>query len=144
MQENKVHAHANGEVRDAATDMLLAIYRDVGRDSLMGYLSTLRQQQQREIEDEFSKIDAEGGGRPAKGKGAKQDAAFAGAEDEAQMDESYSSLGCNFCGWAGPTSSEQELDLHYWKDCPMLMQCAYCKQVVEIAGNDEHLLNECE
>ena len=50
---------------------------------------------------------------------------------------------CQFCGSFGP-ASEGELDLHYWQDCPLLMSCSNCQQVVEIATLQEHLLDECE
>jgi centrosomal protein CEP104 len=40
--------------------------------------------------------------------------------------------------------TEEGLDLHYWKHCPMLKRCTNCKQVVEIATYTDHLLNECE
>ncbi|VDP86896.1 unnamed protein product [Echinostoma caproni] len=51
---------------------------------------------------------------------------------------------CIFCGERNELFTEEGLDLHYWKDCPMLHRCANCKQVVEIAGMVEHLLHECE
>ena len=35
-------------------------------------------------------------------------------------------------------------DLHYWKDCPMLLECQYCQQVIEISGLRAHYLDECE
>ena len=34
--------------------------------------------------------------------------------------------------------------MHYWQDCPLLMSCSRCQQVVEIATLQEHLLDECE
>ena len=51
---------------------------------------------------------------------------------------------CIFCGERDDDFSEEGLDLHYWKHCPMLKRCEHCKQVVEIAGYSEHLLTECE
>lgn len=51
---------------------------------------------------------------------------------------------CQFCGAFGPSPSEEALDLHYWQDCPMLMPCGRCGQVIEIASSPEHLLTECE
>ncbi|CAL8106994.1 unnamed protein product [Calicophoron daubneyi] len=51
---------------------------------------------------------------------------------------------CIFCGEQNDKFTEEGLDLHYWKDCPMLHRCANCKQVVEIASVTEHLLKECE
>eukprot|EP01035_Chromulina_nebulosa_P021465 gene21465-27803_t len=51
---------------------------------------------------------------------------------------------CMFCGESDKTWNEDELDLHYWKRCPLLTPCPACAQVVEIAGLPEHLLDECE
>lgn len=51
---------------------------------------------------------------------------------------------CIFCGEKNPNFTEEGLDLHYWKNCPMLKRCSNCKQVVEIASYTDHLLTECE
>ncbi|XP_076023200.1 centrosomal protein of 104 kDa [Genypterus blacodes] len=51
---------------------------------------------------------------------------------------------CIFCGKKDESFTEDGLDLHYWKQCPMLRRCGECKQVVEIASLTEHLLGECE
>ncbi|XP_061625283.1 centrosomal protein of 104 kDa isoform X1 [Phyllopteryx taeniolatus] len=51
---------------------------------------------------------------------------------------------CIFCGKTDDSFTDDGLDLHYWKHCPMLRRCDECRQVVEIAGFTEHLLNECE
>ncbi|XP_048873244.1 centrosomal protein of 104 kDa isoform X2 [Brienomyrus brachyistius] len=51
---------------------------------------------------------------------------------------------CIFCGERSDSFTEEGLDLHYWKHCPMLCRCHHCRQVVEIAGLTEHLLAECE
>uniref|UniRef100_A0A668AZ19 Centrosomal protein of 104 kDa n=1 Tax=Myripristis murdjan TaxID=586833 RepID=A0A668AZ19_9TELE len=55
----------------------------------------------------------------------------------------YFSL-CIFCGKKDESFTEDGLDLHYWKHCPMLRRCDECRQVVEIASLTEHLLGECE
>ncbi|XP_029011867.1 centrosomal protein of 104 kDa isoform X2 [Betta splendens] len=62
------------------------------------------------------------------------------------VQESLTSLDnlCIFCGQKDETFTEDGLDLHYWKHCPMLRRCDECRQVVEIAGLTEHLLGECE
>lgn len=39
---------------------------------------------------------------------------------------------------------EENLDLHYWMACPMLVSCKLCEQVVEIPTLNDHLTNECE
>ncbi|XP_017322902.1 centrosomal protein of 104 kDa isoform X1 [Ictalurus punctatus] len=51
---------------------------------------------------------------------------------------------CIFCGEKDKSFTEEGLDLHYWKHCPMLCRCPQCRQVVEIASLAEHLLSECE
>ncbi|KAL8583520.1 hypothetical protein ACOMHN_054836 [Nucella lapillus] len=61
---------------------------------------------------------------------------------------------CIFCSERNETFSEEGLDMHYWKNCPMLKRCANCKQVVEIATYTDHVveiatytdhvLTECE
>eukprot|EP00435_Cladocopium_sp_Y103_P055636 s742_g18.t1 len=39
---------------------------------------------------------------------------------------------------------KEAMDVHYWRECPMLTQCHYCKQVIEIATLGPHLRDECE
>jgi len=34
--------------------------------------------------------------------------------------------------------------MHYYKDCPMLTECRYCSQVIEIQSQNFHLLRECD
>ncbi|CAH2319760.1 centrosomal of 104 kDa isoform X1 [Pelobates cultripes] len=51
---------------------------------------------------------------------------------------------CIFCGERDDAFTEEGLDLHYWKHCPMLKRCEHCKQVVEIASLTDHLLTECD
>ncbi|EDV23945.1 uncharacterized protein TRIADDRAFT_57690 [Trichoplax adhaerens] len=51
---------------------------------------------------------------------------------------------CIFCGEVNENFSEQGLDIHYWKSCPMLMKCQHCTQVVEISNMNDHLTSECE
>ncbi|NXS83738.1 CE104 protein, partial [Erpornis zantholeuca] len=51
---------------------------------------------------------------------------------------------CIFCGERNKSFTEEGLDLHYWKHCPMLTRCEHCKQVLEIAGLTEHLLRDCD
>ena len=36
---------------------------------------------------------------------------------------------CIFCNDKNEQYTEEGLDLHYWKNCPMLKRCSFCKQV---------------
>ncbi|XP_059494105.1 centrosomal protein of 104 kDa isoform X4 [Stegostoma tigrinum] len=51
---------------------------------------------------------------------------------------------CIFCGERNEMFTDDGLDIHYWKHCPMLRRCEHCKQVVEIATLTEHRLTECD
>uniref|UniRef100_A0A8C3LEN9 Centrosomal protein of 104 kDa n=1 Tax=Chrysolophus pictus TaxID=9089 RepID=A0A8C3LEN9_CHRPC len=64
-------------------------------------------------------------------------------ESDFQKTKDQGSL-CIFCGERNESFTEEGLDLHYWKRCPMLTRCEHCKQVVEIASLTEHLLTECD
>lgn len=52
-------------------------------------------------------------------------------------------LKCQFCDYSDPQFTEELLDEHYLYDCPMLIVCALCDQVVEICRLNEHLTTEC-
>ncbi|XP_034248897.1 centrosomal protein of 104 kDa [Thrips palmi] len=52
---------------------------------------------------------------------------------------------CDFCGAVSETfSSDEGLNSHYWRACPLLTRCNECQQVVEIACLAVHLTEECE
>jgi len=52
---------------------------------------------------------------------------------------------CEFCTKSDPAWSDQaNMDLHYWDECPLLIECRFCEQIVEITGLTEHRLKECE
>ena len=51
---------------------------------------------------------------------------------------------CQFCGRYDPSFTEDTLDMHYWKECPVLTSCKLCGQVVEIMCLHEHMAMECE
>ena len=64
-----------------------------------------------------------------------------GEEEEEEEEEVQGT--CDFCGWGNGEATEDTLDLHYWQDCPFLMACTRCTQVIEISTLPEHLLTEC-
>lgn len=51
---------------------------------------------------------------------------------------------CDFCGIADVKFNQQKaLDLHYWNECPALIECRFCEEMVEITNLTEHRLKEC-
>ncbi|XP_075461038.1 centrosomal protein of 104 kDa [Ascaphus truei] len=65
------------------------------------------------------------------------------ADDHSSV-TNYLDMLCIFCGERDESFTEEGLDLHYWKHCPMLKRCEHCKQVVEIASLTDHLVSECD
>lgn len=53
-------------------------------------------------------------------------------------------LKCQFCGYSDPQFTQDLLDEHYLYDCPMLIICGLCDQVVEISMLNDHLTSECD
>ena len=52
---------------------------------------------------------------------------------------------CQFClRLDSAFEVEENLDLHFWKECPMLCTCEQCGQVVEVVSLNEHLISECD
>jgi centrosomal protein CEP104 len=168
-QNNNCFAHSNGEVRDAAKDLTVAVQKLTGTDSVEGYLKGLRPKQLEEYESAFgggsksntggtssvtttSAAAASSSSVPQPTRKNKSDTptspikskAVAAQEKGQDDEEGLDYTTCMFCGASDSTWDEDALDLHYWKDCPLLSPCEACAQVVEIAGMADHLLEECE
>jgi centrosomal protein CEP104 len=84
-----------------------------------------------------------GGGAGGKNKKQPQKSPIK-EEQQDENEEKQDFTACMFCGISDRKWNENDLDLHYWKDCPLLISCPSCAQIVEIAGLPEHLLDECE
>ena len=39
---------------------------------------------------------------------------------------------CHFCGRYDERFTPNNLDLHYWQECPMLVNCPGCGQVIKL------------
>ena len=64
-------------------------------------------------------------------------------ENELNMNNEDSEHTCQFCGLFDPSLNSDQIDLHQYRECPMLIPCFKCKQIVEISGLNQHFLNEC-
>ncbi|XP_050546423.1 centrosomal protein of 104 kDa isoform X2 [Daktulosphaira vitifoliae] len=55
-------------------------------------------------------------------------------------------LKCHRCTFCKEDSlfTEEELNIHFWKYCPLLMRCEHCSEVIEIMGLRHHLLKDCD
>jgi len=148
------YGNASSEVRENAVRLVAACYSHVGLARIEKYLANLRQTQREIFDAEFEKV--ENGGAvdmppPASGRGAapcrvveeapQKTSPRRGDYEEEDPDESMT---CQFCGHQDPTFTPETIDLHYWRECPMLMQCEHCQQVIEISSLRSHLCEECE
>ncbi|KAL1115042.1 hypothetical protein AAG570_007073 [Ranatra chinensis] len=51
---------------------------------------------------------------------------------------------CIFCLRTSDSFTEEGLNIHYWKYCPMLTRCIHCQEVVEVSGLASHLVADCD
>ncbi|KAM9476276.1 centrosomal protein of 104 kDa isoform 2-T3 [Clarias gariepinus] len=110
--------------------------------SLQEQLAVLREMSEREKEKKKSpERKTEKTHKPGVKKGTHS---ISADEKGGKSISNYLDNLCIFCGERDKSFTEEGLDLHYWKHCPMLYRCLQCRQVVEIASLTEHLLSECE
>ncbi|XP_066493843.1 centrosomal protein of 104 kDa [Tiliqua scincoides] len=112
--------------------------------ALQGQLAALKELQTeahaaKEKESDLPKSKVQG----ESSKKSPQPAPMEALDDHSSVANYLDNL-CIFCGERDESFTEEGLDLHYWKRCPMLARCDHCKQVVEIASLTEHLLTECD
>lgn len=142
--------NSNADVRESAVKLVAACYVRVGIKRIEPYLEKLRQVQREVFDAEFEKL-------------SKKDEEDASPEDdvlpapqvppprlgkaevkEKDAGEDVDDRTCQFCGRQDPTFTPETVDVHYWRECPMLIQCEFCQQVIEISTLLEHLLEECD
>ncbi|XP_064893925.1 centrosomal protein of 104 kDa isoform X7 [Columba livia] len=154
--------HRVCEVRDAALRIIFAMYR-MHRAAILEYLppddaSIRKSVLYKSLFDGFAKID----GKLSEAEIREKESDFqkpkhqgyqlneSPAPAAAEIPDGHPSVAnyldnlCIFCGERDESFTEEGLDLHYWKHCPMLTRCEHCKQVVEIASLTEHLLTDCD
>ena len=64
-------------------------------------------------------------------------------QNEYNMNNDDTEHTCQFCGLFNPNFTSEQIDLHQYKECPMLIPCFKCKQIVEISNLNHHFLEEC-
>ncbi|CAG9321572.1 unnamed protein product [Blepharisma stoltei] len=131
------------DVRNAAFNLLMSIYACIGQ-KLQPYLSDLRPAQLEMLEKGMQDID--GGNAPnimVSQPPPRQQPI--NAPKRKSTNPPAAMPFCQFCGKKDTIfANEDNLDIHYWKDCPMLVSCPYCSQVIEIFDLNSHLMKECD
>lgn len=157
--------HSSREVREAAKELIVAIQKQVGSPPLEPILSLLRKAQRDDYEASFtnhtpsnsSQVDYSpikpspkkvptSSNKIQEGSPAHINHSASKSQenhpDDAENEEDFTT--CLFCQEYNPEWNESARDLHFWQDCPFLISCPSCTQVVEIASLPEHLLDECK
>jgi centrosomal protein CEP104 len=151
-------SNPTAEVRENAVKLVAACHAHVGLERIEKYLANLRQAQREVFDAEFEKADEQprGGAAPSRpaagGNSRAQDGpGTRGAPPRTHdpppvyaEEEVFDDFTCQFCGRRDDSFTPDALDVHYWRDCPMLTQCEQCQQVIEIATLRAHLCDECE
>lgn len=149
--------HSSQDVRNAAYNLLLTIYASVG-SRILSSLSDLRPAQLEMLQTGFAEVDGGKGKisaprdqppirevKETRDPPARSRQATSTAKTEKKEPEPAKSPRCPFCGRTDAAfKNEDNLDIHWWKDCPMLVSCPLCSQVVDIITLNPHLLRECE
>ena len=160
--------NSNAEVRTNASSFIVEIYRIIGGSKVSQYLNQakIRKNHYENLKLEFEKIDIQSGRNSANNsmnqspglrneslENRPQNSGFQKESKKAKKVTAQKSqkkkankIGkpCNFCKAVSPDfDNDNEYDMHLWRDCPMLITCEECTQVVEIADFTEHLLDEC-
>jgi len=125
-------SNPSGDVRNACVALVGAAYQDQAA-KVEPFLKDLRPAQRDVFDAEFERLGLEGDGY------ATRDAEPIHGDDGQEEPRQ-----CQFCGLKDSIFTAAALDMHYWKDCPMLIQCVHCQQVVELMSVMEHLELECE
>lgn len=153
--------NSNADVRNQASLLIVEVYRIIGGQKVNQYLNQtkIRKNHYENLKQEFNKIDNSSLAGSKNSSMAhshehinpsKSKSKFAKEEpkpkpkQKKKSEPSQPEKSCNFCKQSSPLfMNDNEYDMHLWQDCPMLITCEQCTQVVEIADFTEHLLEEC-
>ena len=150
-------------VRDSALQLIVILYKFSG-DKIRSYYSNLRPAQINNIEDTIAREDGlndnvegdnnenieegdyagEGGNEMVNNSqmlSKQQQNEFSMNNNSRMADDTEHT--CQFCGMFNPNFTSEQIDFHQYKECPMLLPCFKCKQIVEISNLNQPFWNDC-
>ena len=159
-------------VRDAALNLIVILYKYAG-DKIRPFYANLRPAQINNIEDKIAQNDEMNDNTEKynniqmnKNNIEQGDYIYEEENNNMQNDEmvnnsqmlskeqqnEYSNNinnddtehSCQFCGLYNPNFTSEQIDQHHFKECPMLLPCFKCGQIIEISYLNQHFLNECQ
>ena len=154
-------------VRDAALSLIVILYKFAG-DKIRPFYANLRPAQINNIEDNIAQNDElnepvndndqinediieQGDYNINNNINNTEDEMVNNSQMLSKEQQNEYSMGnnddtehtCQYCGFFNPTFTAEQIDMHQFKECPMLLPCFKCNQIVEISGLNYHFLNEC-
>jgi centrosomal protein CEP104 len=166
----KGYTNPNAYVREAALSLIVILYKFAG-DKIRPYYENLRPAQINNIEDNLAQhdelndqinnngqmnanMDDQGDYNYANNDNNNNNQEGAMVSDSQMLSKEQQNeynMGnnddtehtCQFCGLFNPNFTSEQIDLHQFKECPMLLPCFKCKQIVEISTLNNHFLYEC-
>jgi hypothetical protein len=147
----KGYTNPQNTVRESALNLIVSLYKYVG-DKVKNYFTTLRPAQIKSIEETLSQINNNVDNNEMVNNSQMLNKEMQNQyHDTLQKNNNNNNNNnedvehtCQFCNYYDPNITQEQMEFHQFKDCPMLIACFKCKQIVEISGLNEHFLNECD
>lgn len=151
--------NANKSVRDEAANLVLVVFRLAGEDRTLKLLDASKAKKgqiealMHRFEEEGDEAGAMGESRdvrpPPRGNQPpprpEEDRYDQPSDHDSANAQSEEATHCHFCQIFDENFANQDnMDLHLYKHCMMLMTCEGCHQVVEVKEITNHLLSECK
>ena len=154
----KGYMNSQNTVREAALNVIVSVYKFAG-DKIRSYFNVLRPAQINTIENALDGVDGlnEPVNTNSNNNVINTDNEINDNNDlinsQSRMfmpkdpmnnnlnDEEHT---CQFCGCFNPNWNSDQIEIHQFKECPMLIPCFKCNQIVEIKDLNYHYMNECQ
>uniref|UniRef100_T1JB15 TOG domain-containing protein n=1 Tax=Strigamia maritima TaxID=126957 RepID=T1JB15_STRMM len=144
--------HPLGPVREIAEHIIIHLYKQRPAKEIRKHLplddeKPRRNILYRQLYEHLDKIDKLNQPKARLGQDKKNKKKLPAhkevSEDLISMDMEILDKTCIFCEEVNDSFNNEGLDFHYWKSCPMLIKCRFCRQIVEISALTVHHLTEC-
>ena len=152
-------------VRDAALNLIVILYKFAG-DKIRPFYANLRPAQINNIEDKIAQNDEmnentdkynniqmnnnnNNNGPNNDNDEMVNNSQMLSKEQQNEFNNNINNVddtehSCQFCGLYDPNFTSDQIDQHQFKECPMLIPCFKCQQIIDIPSLNHHFLNECQ
>jgi len=158
----KGYKNSQNTVRQAALELITSIYRYAG-DKVRSYYQDLRPAQINTIEEALANADGlddyDDGNMDnnemvnnSQMLNQEQQNMYSENNNKMMMSSSFANKNmnddtkhtCQYCGLFDPNFTSEKIEIHQFRECPMLIPCFKCNQIIEISQLNHHYVNECK